>query len=68
MKVGISTTTDPDRPGRGPQPIPIAQRLQLFDAATYRQREREEARPHEPSLEEQRGGTREELYGRASPD
>jgi hypothetical protein len=51
--------------GRGPQPIPIAERLRLFDAATTRQRERDDARSHEQSREEQRGWTREELYWRA---
>jgi antitoxin component of MazEF toxin-antitoxin module len=38
-------------------------RLELFDQATQRQREREARRPPEPAAED-RGWTREELYDR----
>ena len=44
----------------------IKERLELFDQATERQREREARRPAEP-VPADRGWTREELYDRARP-
>ena len=45
-------------------PIPVTERLRLFDAATVRQRERESAQAGHGQDTERRGWTREELYGR----
>jgi AbrB family looped-hinge helix DNA binding protein len=48
-------------------PIDVCSRLELFDAATSRQRERERTGPHRPRDDSDRGWTREELYERAKP-
>lgn len=48
-------------PGRSPVGLDIEERLELFDAATERQRAREEARGPRRSRES-RGWTRDELY------
>jgi len=49
-----------------PTPRSIAERLRLFDAATERQREREQAAGVAPSTGD-RGWTRDGLYDRGSP-
>ena len=55
--------------GKAPQPNSIVERLRLFDAATNRQRLRDEALMLERSRHDTgRGWTREELYRRASTD
>lgn len=45
--------------------LPVEERLRQFDQATRRQRERDSL--HAPSTSEDRGWSREELYGRGQP-
>jgi AbrB family looped-hinge helix DNA binding protein len=51
---------------RAASPKDIQARLKLFDAATARQRERNETSPLRPGVSE-RGWKREDLYERAKP-
>lgn len=51
-------------PGRRAQSVPLQTRLALFDAATERQRARQDKRPAAEKPPTGRGWTREDLYGR----
>jgi AbrB family looped-hinge helix DNA binding protein len=53
-------------PRRQARPFEREERLRLFDEATARQREREEAAPVLTTPADDRGWTREELYVRGS--
>ena len=53
-------------PGRRAQSASVQTRLQLFDAATERQRVRQAERPGEEDQPAARGWTRDELYGRGN--
>jgi AbrB family looped-hinge helix DNA binding protein len=50
--------------GSAPEPLAVAARLALFDAATARQRARQRARVRARGKAKDRGWTREELYDR----
>ena len=47
--------------------LPASERLELFDAATQRQRERERVQPSASLAPSSRGWTRAELYERGKP-
>lgn len=55
-------------PAHVTRPRTVAVRLALFDAATRRQREREQARASGDRAQQDRGWTRDELYTRGRTD
>lgn len=52
-------------PDKEREPLGTDKRLRLFEQATVRQRQREQARPREPATD--RGWRREDLYDRGRP-